>query len=154
MTQALEERVESELLRDEEAIKALETLVETAVMLKETGMLDMLRVIAEKSGELLALIGNDVGIARALGLLHAAQSGLENRVTGDDVRDAKKLIETMTGCTVKAMAATDPAKAKPRGLFGMLGALRDKDVQMGLAVLLDLAKNLGACIRSEASGKK
>ncbi len=152
MAQTLEAR-SRELLADEEAVKALETLIETAVMLKESGMLDMLRVIAEKSGELLALIGNDVGLARALGLAHAAHSALENRVTGADVAGAKNLIETMTGCTIKAMAKTDPAKAKPRGLFGMLGALRDRDVQMGLAVLLDLAKNLGACIRTEAQKK-
>jgi len=152
MTQALEAK-SRELLADEEAVKALETLIETAVLLKESGMLDMLRVIAEKSGELLALIGNDVGLARALGLAHAAHSALENRVSGSDITAAKNLIETMTSCTIKAMAQTDPAKAKPRGLFGMLGALRDRDVQMGLAVLLDLAKHLGACIRSE-SGRR
>lgn len=152
MTQALERKM-GEVSLDEEAVKALETLIETAVKLKESGMLDMLRFIADKSGELLMLLGNDVGIQRALGLAHAAHSALENRVSAQDVAGAKPLIETMTGCTIKAMAATDPAKAQPRGLFGMLGALRDKDVQMGLAVLLDLAKNLGACIRSETGRK-
>ena len=138
---------------DEEAAKALESLVETAVMLKESGMLDMLRVIAEKSSEIMILLGNDVGIMRGLGLAHAAHDALENEVDGSDIGAAKPLITLMTACSIKAMGKTDVSKVKPKGMFGMLGALRDSDVQMGLAVLLEIAKNLGACIKEKRKSK-
>jgi len=137
---------------DEEAAKALETLVETAVALKRSGMLDMLRVIAEKSSEILAMVGNDPSIQRALGIVHAAQSGI-SKVSPDEVREAKNVVELVTACGLKAMAATKPEEAKPKGLFGMMGAMRDKDVQMGLALMLLVAKNLGACIRQQAAKK-
>lgn len=148
MTVAKKEEQLAALL-DEEASKALESLVETAVALKRSGILDMLRIIAEKSDELLALIGNDVPTQRALGLAHAAQSGLA-KLTPGEVLGAKNTIELMTACSLKAMASTKPEEVKPKGLFGMLGALRDKDVQVGLAFLLAVAKGLGACIRSQA----
>jgi len=133
---------------DEEAVKALETLIETAVALKRSGMLDMLRIVAEKSNELLALIGNDPSIQRSLGLVHAAQSGIA-QVEPQEVLAAKNVVELMTACGLKAMAATKPEEAKPKGLFGILGAMRGKDVQAGLALMLLIAKNLGACIRQK-----
>ncbi|RUM48106.1 MAG: hypothetical protein DSY37_00550 [Hyperthermus sp.] len=138
---------EEKLRLDEESLRALETLVEVAVRLKEAGILDMLRVIAEKGEELMALLGNDVGIMRMLGLAHAAHSALEHGVTADDVAGAKRVIELLTSCGLKAMASTEPSRVKPRGLFGMMGALRDRDVQVGLSLLLDIAKNLGVCVR-------
>jgi uncharacterized protein YjgD (DUF1641 family) len=138
---------------DAEASKALEALVETAVALKRSGMLDMLRVVAEKSGELLALIGNDVATQRALGIVHAAQSGME-KVEPDEILNAKPVVELMTSCGLKAMANTKPEKVKPKGLFGLLGAMRDKDVQVGLALLLEIARNLGACVRQQTAQKK
>ena len=150
MAQAVGEK--NQVFMDEEAAKALETLIETAVALKRSGMLDMLRVIAEKSSELLALIGNDVSIQRSLGLVHAAQSGIE-KVGPDEILNAKGVVELMTACGLKAMANTKPEEVKPKGLFGMLGAMNDKDVQMGLALMLAIAKNLGACVRQQVKKK-
>ena len=135
---------------DEESMKALEALMEIAVYLKESGILDLLRVVAERSNELLALIGNDPAIHRATALAHGATRGI-TRLKPEEVVAAKQNIEKLTECTLRSMASVDPAEAKPVGLFGMLGMLRDRDVQRGLGLLLAIAKNLGACA---AAGKQ
>ncbi len=116
-------------------VEALQTLIETAIKLKESGILDMLYTIAEKSEELLMLLGNDVAVQRGIEALNP-----------EEVRDAKPVIETLTSCSVKALASTRLEDAKPKGLLGLLGALRDKDVQTGLALMLLIAKSLGSCI--------
>jgi uncharacterized protein YjgD (DUF1641 family) len=48
-------------------------------------------------------------------------------------------------CLTYALAAADDAK--PVGLFGMLSALRDPDVQKGLGFLIAVLKKLGSCQR-------
>ena len=65
----------------------------------------------------------------------------------------KMNLEELTYCTLNALAAAKSSEAKRVGLFGMLSALRDLDVQLGLGLLLAIAKNLGACIRSQAAKK-
>lgn len=142
MTQAL---VRGEPLNfDEESMKALEALMEVAVYLKESGILDLLRIVAERSSELLALIGNDPAVHRASALAGGATRGI-TRLKPEEIVAAKQSIEKLTECTLRSIAAVDPAEAEPVGLFGMLGALRDRDVQRGLGLLLAIAKNLGAC---------
>ena len=142
----------ADLRLEPEDVKALEELVEIAVSLKKSGMLDMLRVIAEKSSEILTLVGNDVATQRAMSLAYGVQKAFEE-VNMDEVREAKTIIEALTACSLKAMASTSLDEAKPKGLFGMLSALRDRDVQTGLALLLAIAKRLGACIR-EKQGRR
>ncbi|ALL01907.1 hypothetical protein Pyrde_1864 [Pyrodictium delaneyi] len=129
---------------DEEGMKALETLVEVAVYLKESGILDLLRVVAERSGELLTIIANDPALHRVSALADGATRGI-TRLKPEEVISVKQNIEKLTECTLRSMAAVNPADVKPVGLFGMLGALRDRDVQRGLGLLLAIAKNLGAC---------
>ncbi len=126
-------------------VEALQTLIETAIKLKESGILDMLYTIAEKSEELLMLLGNDVAVQRGLGLANAVQRGIE-ALEPEEVRDAKPVIEALTSCSVKALASTRLEDVKPKGLLGILGALRDKDVQTGLALMLLIAKSMGSCI--------
>jgi uncharacterized protein YjgD (DUF1641 family) len=41
-------------------------------------------------------------------------------------------------------ARVDVARARPVGLFGMLGAMGDKEIQEGLGVLMELTKGLAA----------
>ncbi len=132
-----------------EESEALETLLEIAVKLKETGMLDMLRVIAEKSGELLTLLGNDPGLQRATAFADAAHRAL-SRLEPEKVVDAKINMEELTYCTLNAVAAAKPSEAKRVGLLGLLGVLRDPDVQVGLGLLLAIAKNLGRCVRERS----
>lgn len=126
-------------------VEALRELVEIAVLLKETGILDLLRVVAEKGHELLALVGNDVGIARMAGLAYAVQAGLE-KPSAEDIRDARRLVEKLVSCSISASARVSREEVKPVGLLGLLGALRDRKVQVALGLLLSLARSLGGCI--------
>jgi uncharacterized protein YjgD (DUF1641 family) len=48
-------------------------------------------------------------------------------------------------CLTYALAAADDAK--PVGLFGLVSALRDPDVQKGLGFLIAVLKKLGSCQR-------
>lgn len=48
-------------------------------------------------------------------------------------------------CLTYALAAADDAK--PVGLFGLLSALRDPEVQRGLGYLIAVLKKLGSCQR-------
>jgi uncharacterized protein YjgD (DUF1641 family) len=48
-------------------------------------------------------------------------------------------------CLTYAIAAADDAK--PVGLFGLLSALRDPEVQKGLGFLIAVLKKLGSCQR-------
>ena len=48
-------------------------------------------------------------------------------------------------CLTYALAAADDAK--PVGLFGLLSALRDPEVQRGLGFLIAVLKKLGSCQR-------
>lgn len=134
----------------EEGLKALETLVKVAVKLKESGMLDTLYFIAEKSGELLSIISNDVGLARAGALGHAGISALE-KLEPEEVLTIKSNLEELTACAFKSLAETNLEELKPVGLTGLLKVMNDKDMQYGLAMLIALGKAMGKCLRSKQS---
>ncbi len=134
----------------EEGLKALETLVKVAVKLKESGMLDTLYFIAEKSGELLSIISNDVGLARAGALGHAGISALE-KLEPEEVITIKSNLEELTACAFKSLAETNLEELKPVGLTGLLKVMNDKDMQYGLAMLIALGKAMGKCLRSKQS---
>ena len=131
----------------DEEVEALKTLADIAVKLKESGLLDMLRIIAEKGAELLPMIQNDISLHRTAALADAAVRAVES-LAPDEVVRAKLNTQTITECTLKALASIDARSVKPVGMGGLLSALRDKDIQMGLGLLLAIAKALGACVRS------
>ncbi len=130
--------------RGELEAQALKDLIEVAVALKKSGMLDLLKALSEKSEELMTLMADDITLYRAIGLMDAAGAGIY-KADPDDIIDSKLAIEDLTKCTVKSMAELSRKGAKPVGLLGALGALRDRDVQVGLGILIQIAKGLGAC---------
>ena len=129
--------------------KALAELVEVAVKLKESGLLGWLKAFTENADKLLALAVADETLARGLGLGHAVAEGLREPKP-QEVIDAKRSVSELVSCTVKALAAAEPAKARPvGGLLGLMRALGDEDVKKGLGALIALAKHLGACLREK-----
>ncbi len=140
----------NEMEINEEGIKALETLVKVAVKLKESGMLDMLYFLAEKSGEILSIISNDVGLARAGALGHAGIAALE-KLEPDEVLSIKSNLEELTTCAFKSLAEMKIEELKPVGLMGLLKAPKDEDMQYGLAMLMALGKAMGRCLKSKQS---
>ncbi|MEB3773790.1 MAG: DUF1641 domain-containing protein [Desulfurococcales archaeon] len=135
--------------RSQYEAQALKDLIEVAVALKKSGMLDLLKALSEKSEELMTLMADDIALYRALGLADAAVSAID-KVDPDDIINSKKTIEGLTMCAVKALAEAGKTEPKPvGGVFGLMGALRDKDVQVGLGLMIQIAKGLGACYRSK-----
>ena len=140
----------NEMEMNEEGVKALETLVKVAVKLKESGMLDMLYFLAEKSGDILTIISNDVGLARAGALGHAGISALE-KLEPEEVLNVKTNLEELTSCAFKSLAEMKVDELKPAGLGTLLKAPSDKDLQYGLAMILALGKAMGKCLRNKQS---
>ena len=138
-----------ENLFDEEALKALETLVEIAVKLKESGLLDTLNFIAEKSDELLAIMANDVPLQRAAALGDAGLRAL-GKLETEELISVKLNMEELTTCAFKSLSDLKFEELKPVGLGGMLKVMNDKDLQMGLAMMIALGKAMGKCLRSKA----
>ncbi len=137
---------EQSLLAGEE-IESLKTLARVAVELKRTGILDLLAELAERGEEILTSLSGDKALYRALGLADALQGGI-NRVEDDAFIDAKAALEELTRCSVKGLAYAYN-EAKPVGLLGLLGALRDEDVKRGLGMLVAIAKGMGAACGGE-----
>ncbi|KSW12104.1 hypothetical protein CF15_04860 [Pyrodictium occultum] len=146
-SQAGEKRgtIEEALKFDEESMKALEDIIEALVYLKKSGMLDMLKFIAEKSNELFTILSRDPTLYRLLALTHGATRGI-NSLEPEEVVSAKLNVEGITSCTMKSMASLKPSEVKPLGLLGLMGALRDPEVQHGIGLLIAMAKHLGACL--------
>ena len=140
-----------ELVLGEEEVRALKTLVEVAVKLKESGILDMLRVIAEKGWELFSYFSNDLAVNRAIAIGDAAAKAIE-RLNPETVIALRRSVEAVTGCSLKALASVDPGTVRPVSALGLLRALGDRDVQVGLGLLVAVAKALGSCIRGGGSG--
>jgi len=135
-----------EEVRGEYEAQALKDLVEIAVALKKSGVLDLLKVLSEKSDELLTLLADDITVYRAVGLADAALTGLY-KSEPDDIIGSKKVIEDLTRCTIKSLSKAGSEGVKPVGLTGLIGALRDRDVQVGLGLLIQIARGLGSCYR-------
>jgi len=139
-----EKKIE-ELLEKPELDKAIENLAFIAYKLKESGLLDMLAVLAEKYEELLQSIGSDQRVFHAMAAMQAVLDGMRNA----DPWKYKPALQLMTHCVFQGMDPEKLAGAKPVGLLGLMSALRDPDISFGLGVMLAMAKNVGKCMRSE-----
>ena len=137
---------ETQALAQEE-LESIKTLARIAVALKQSGILDLLAELAERSEEILTSLAGDKSLYRALGVADALQEGI-NKVGDDDFIDAKAALEELTRCSMKGLAHAY-REAKPVGLLGLLTSVRDPDVQKGLGILLSIAKGLGAACGEE-----
>lgn len=133
-----------DILSKPELDKALEDLARIAYRLKESGLLDMLVVLAEKYEEILQGL-TDQRTLHALALVQAFLDGVREA----DPWKYKPAIQLMTHCVFESMDPGRLSNAKPVGLMGLLSALRDPDVSFGLGLLIAMAKSLGGCMRRE-----
>jgi len=129
-------------------VEALKDLMEVAVELKKSGMLGMLKELLSSADEAMAGLQADPSLLR-LGVLLGALLEASRRLEGEKVEKLKMNAEDASFCLLNGIASTSPAEAKKSGgLMGLMKALGDPDVQKGLGYILELAKNLGACMRS------
>jgi uncharacterized protein YjgD (DUF1641 family) len=137
------------LLEEEEGSEALAALVEAAAKLRETGLLDLLVVLADHYEELLSTAsGEEAGALAALG-----EAVARGAARGGALK-ASPTVERATACLVEALAPEEVEKAQPLGVTGLLRALSDPQVARGLGILVHLARRLGACFTpsSQAGG--
>jgi uncharacterized protein YjgD (DUF1641 family) len=96
----------------------------------------------------LRLLGTGVDVLKKIG---AAYSAEEMQQIGDGLVRLIGILKKLTAPAAldlldraaEVPARVDVSRARPIGMFGMLGALGDREVQLGLGVLMELTKGLG-----------
>jgi uncharacterized protein YjgD (DUF1641 family) len=130
------------LLYERDAIEALNTLIEVAVKLKETGLLDLLVVLADRYDEILALL-NKPSVANSVMIVDAVLDGIGQV----DVSSARPGIERASKCIVRSFSSGELKKApRIRGILDLVRALRDPRVAKGLSLILGVAGIIGSCV--------
>jgi len=132
--------------------QALAQLLDAIVGLKRSGLLGLLSYIADKADESFLAAATDPALMRLLAVLASLQRGI-TRVDADDLSRAQNNLEDLTSCAFTALGRTDVSEERRLGLLGAADKLMDPDVQTSLWVILEVAKQLGRCVR-ESSGKR
>ena len=147
--------VEEKIRVDETGLEvaALKELMEVAVLLKKSGILGMLKNFLSDSEALMEAFQNDTSMTRLIALLGGVMEAAR-RVDGAQMASMKENTEETVHCAFQGLATTDPVKANKMGMFGLLGALRDPDVQKGLGFVMMLLKNIGACLNAKEKSKQ
>ncbi|ESQ25941.1 MAG: hypothetical protein OSP8Acid_02220 [uncultured Acidilobus sp. OSP8] len=127
-------------------------LLDAIVGLKRSGLLGLLSYLADKADESFLAAATDPALMRLLAVLASLQRGI-TRVDADDLSRAQNNLEDLTSCAFTALGRTDVSEERRLGLLGAADKLMDPDVQTSLWVILEVAKQLGRCVR-ESSGKR
>ncbi len=130
------------LLYERDAIEALNTLIEVAVKLKETGLLDLLVVLADRYDEILALL-NKPSVANSVTIVDAILDGLGQV----DISHVRPSIERVSKCVAQSLSSSELRNA-PRihGILDLVRALRDPRIAKGLSLILGIAGVIGRCV--------
>jgi uncharacterized protein YjgD (DUF1641 family) len=136
----------------DDQVQALVGLLNALAQLKRSGLLGLLEHLADNADEAFLAAATDPAIMRAVGLLGALARGLE-RVDGDRFSDAQNVLSDVTSCLADSLGKVDVSKPRKMGLLSLSRRLSDPDVAQGLGLLLDLAKEFGACARTLRAGK-
>ncbi|MEB3755577.1 MAG: DUF1641 domain-containing protein [Desulfurococcales archaeon] len=134
-----ETELETEVIKD---------LVELIKELKKTGLLGMIKEFVKDFEAFLANMQNDTSFTRTFMLLGAFLEATR-KLDGSQMAGLKLSTENATYCALDSLSKTDASKAKPRGLWGLMSALRDPDVQKGIGYVVEIMKNLGSCMNKK-----
>ncbi len=146
MAEAEKAKAVKEIYLEEKASEAFMTLAEIAARMKETGLLDLLAVLAENYDELVAMAANSDELYAATQL---ARSALRGAAAGKPDK-AAPTVERAAKCLIEALDEDEIKKAKPiKGLIGLVRALSDPGVARGLGLLIHIAGKLGRCLPVE-----
>jgi len=132
--------------------QALAQLLDAIVGLKRSGLLGLLSYIADRADESFLAAATDPALMRLLAVLASLQRGV-SKVDADDLSRAQNNLEDLTSCAFRALGRMDVSEERKLGLLGAADKLMDPDVQTSLWVILEVAKQLGRCVR-ESSGKR
>mgnify|MGYP001770639646 FL=1 len=129
--------------------QALAELLDALVNLKRSGLLGLLSYLADKAEESFLAAATDPALMRLLAVISSLSYGL-TKVDATDLSNAQNNLTDLTSCAVEALGKVDLTTAKGVGLLGLMRSLSDPDVSQGLGVLLEIARQVGACIRAKA----
>ena len=131
-----------EKVSKEETVTALKKLLDIVVRLDKLGILDLVRdIISDKETmESISKLILSPGFLKLLDNIDRVDE-LLLKVNYSSLEKLDKPINSfLEGLT---------SKPKPVGLIGLLGALSDSDVQIGLGALINSLKGLGKSIKGE-----
>lgn len=129
-----------------ELVRSLKDLNEVLSGLKESGMLGLLKTLSEKSGDVFLSVASDPALMRSVAILASLLYGV-SQAEADKLNQAQVNIAEITKALVDALGSIDMENINKVGLWGLMGALGDPDVQYGLGLLIALAKELGKRLR-------
>ena len=129
--------------------QALAELLDALVNLKRSGLLGLLSYLADKAEESFLAAATDPALMRLLAILSSLSYGI-SKVDATDLSNAQNNLADLTSCAVEALGKVDLSAARGVGLLGLMRSLSDPDVSQGLGVLLEIARQVGACIRAKA----
>ncbi len=129
--------------------EALAQLLDSIVALKKSGLLGLLTHLADKADESFLAVATDPALMRLMAVLASLSYGI-SKVDATDLSNAQNNLTDLSSCAFEALGKVNLSEPKKVGLMGLLRSLNDPDVSQGLGILLDLAKQLGACVRAKA----
>ncbi|MEB3825383.1 MAG: DUF1641 domain-containing protein [Desulfurococcales archaeon] len=138
-----------EISKEEFELQALKELAELAGELKKAGLIDAVKELLTDYEGKMSVISNDIALFRLIALSNTILDAAR-RFEPSEIQAMKRNAEEMLYCTLNSVGKLNTENVEPAGLMKLLSALRDKDVQTGLGLIIALAKKLGSCIRSSA----
>ncbi|MGC9112001.1 DUF1641 domain-containing protein, partial [Acidilobus sp.] len=120
--------------------------------LKRSGLLGMISYLADKAEDSFLSAATDPALMRLMALLASVSYGI-TKVDATDLANAQNALTDLTSCTIESLAKLDLSHPRKVGLLGLMSSLSDPDISQGLGILLDIAKQLGACARSKGQSK-
>ena len=129
--------------------QALAELLDAIVNLKRSGLLGMISYLADKAEDSFLSAATDPALMRLMAILASVNNGI-TKVDATVFANAQNNITDLTTCAFEAISKVNLSEPRKVGLLGLMRELSDPDVSQGLGILLDLAKQLGSCVRSKS----
>lgn len=122
----------------------VQAMLQQLVELKRTGALDAVMIAVSRFEELIHYIFLDPAVFRLLSVAADGALGAMAKLEAPDVLNMKSSLQELIMHLGKNLTPDMLTGAKPvKGVWGLLTALSDPDVQRGLGVALALLKALG-----------
>ncbi|MCL0083104.1 DUF1641 domain-containing protein [Thermodesulfovibrionales bacterium] len=126
--------------------KILKDVNPTVNMLRESFEKDELLEVLQKTGENIDTFNKLLGFLSEFDKSGTLDFTLENMLK----KEMDIMIKGMQSCVVKTMCDFIERPVKP-GMGKIISAMRDRDVQRGILLMLSLAKNMSQCISAQCS---
>lgn len=125
---------------------AMKEFLKTLRLLHDKGMLNIVNAILEQGSDIMRIVVDQAGKPEYAGGLKNSLA-LVQLLSTMDTNALSALVRAMGKAEQQATSGEGP---QIRGMFGMLGAMRDPDIASGLSFMMQILKALG----QELNGKQ